>query len=131
MAALNENSIALLNTGGTTIADLSSTGATTLYTVPTGKVCIPVMAWLKVEGDVGAALVCSIGRSTALTDFVGATNGDNLDADEDAILMMPVPSATPATNKTYAAAVIIQFNVSVAGNAVAGKVWLFGFLFDA
>ena len=120
------NAITLLSS--TTIADLSSAAATTLYTVPAGYKAIPTEAWLEVGGNVAAALVCSIGRSTALTDFVGSTNGDNLDADEDVILMAPVPSATPATNKTYAAGVIIQFNVSVAGNAVAGKVYLFGFL---
>lgn len=126
MAFIETNGITLLS--ATTIADLSSVAATTLYTVPAGYKCIPTEAWLEVGGNVGANLVCSIGRSTALTDFVGSTNGDNLDADEDVILMAPVPSATPSTNKTYAAAVIIQFNVSVAGNAVAGKVYLFGFL---
>ena len=126
MAFIETNGITLLS--ATTIADLSSVSATTLYTVPAGYKCIPTEAWLETAADVGAALVCSIGRSTALTDFVGSTNGDNLDADEDVILMKPVPSATPATNKTYAAGVIIQFNVSVAGNAVAGKVYLFGFL---
>jgi len=72
----------------------------------------------------------TIGRSTALTDFVGTTNGDNLDADEDVILIAPVPSATPATNKLYAAGVIISIDVAVAGNAVAGVVYLFGFLID-
>lgn len=120
------NAITLLSS--TTIADLSSAAATTLYTVPAGYKAILDHAWLEVGGNVGANLVCSIGRSTALTDFVGSTNGDNLDADEDLILLMPVPSATPATNKTYAAGVIVQFNVSVAGNSVAGKVYLFGFL---
>lgn len=129
MASLREKSIALVS--ATTIADLSSVAATTLYTVPTGKVFIPTEAWLRVAGDVGANLVCSIGRSTAKTDFVGSTNGDNLDASGDCILMKPVPSATPATNKTYAAGVILVFDVSVAGNAVAGAVYLFGFLYDA
>jgi len=118
--------IAKLST--TAITSLAGVSATTLFTVPTGYKCILTEAWLETAGDVGAALVCSIGRSTALTDFVGSTNGDNLDADEDVILMKPVPSATPATNKTYAAGVIIQFNVSIAGNAVAGVVYLFGFL---
>ena len=126
MAFIETNGITRLST--TAIADLSSVSATTLYTVPAGYKLILDHAWLEVAGDVGAALVCSIGRSTALTDFVGSTNGDNLDADENVILMAPVPSATPATNKTYAAGVIVQFNVSMAGNAVAGVVYLFGFL---
>jgi len=128
MAALNENAITRLST--TAVADLSSETQTTLYTVPVGyKLCL-TEAWLEVAGDAGAALVVTIGRSTALTDFVGTTNGDNLDADEDIILMKPVPSATPATNKLYAASVIIQIDVATAGNAVAGVVYLFGFLID-
>lgn len=129
MASAKEKTAALLST--TAIADLSSAVATTLYTVPTSKILTLLYAILEVDGDVGAALVCSIGRSTALTDFVGSTNGDNLDTAGDQILMMPVPSATPATNKRYAAAVIIQFNVSVGGNAVAGRVHLYGTLRDA
>lgn len=129
MASLREKGIALVS--ATTITNLSSATATTLYTVPVGKVFVPTEAWLRCAADVGAALVCSIGRSTALTDFVGSTNGDNLDAANDIMLMKPVPSATPATNKVYAAGIIVQFNVSIAGNAVAGKVFLFGFLYDA
>jgi hypothetical protein len=129
MASLREKSIALVS--DTAIADLSATGQTTLYTVPTGKVFLPTEVWLRAAGDVGANLAFTVGRSTALTDFVGTTNGDNLDAAGDAILVKPVPSATPATNKTYAAGVIIQIDVAVAGNAVAGRVWLFGFLYDA
>lgn len=127
MAALNQNAITLLST--TAIADLSSVTATTLYTVPTGYRCILTEAWLVANADVGAALVCTIGQTGALTDFVGTTNGDNLDAQYDCILMKPVPSATPATNKSYAAATVIKINVSVAGNAVAGTVYLFGFLY--
>jgi len=128
MAALNENAITLLST--TAVADLSSATATALYTVPVGyKLCLS-HAYLEVAGDVGASLAVTIGRSTALTDFVGTTNGDNLDADEDVILIAPVPSATPATNKLYAAGVIISIDVAVAGNAVAGVVYLFGFLID-
>jgi len=108
-----------------TIADFSSATPTTLYTVPTGYVCYPLYALLECNADVGANLVFSIGKSTALTDFIGSTNGDNLDADNDFIFLGPVPSATPATLKKYTAGQIIQFNVSVAGNAVAGQVLLF------
>lgn len=129
MSSLREKAIALVS--DTAVADLSALVATTLYTVPTGKIFVPTEAWLRAADNVGDTLVCSIGRSTALTDFVGNTNGDNLDAAGDCIIMKPVPSATPATNKSYAAGVIIQFDVSVAGNAVAGRVFLFGFLYDA
>lgn len=115
----------------TAVADLSAVADTTIYTVPTGKVLVPNFAFLRAAGDVGAALVCSIGQNTAETDFVGNTNGDNLDAAGDMILMMPVPSATPATLKTYAAGTVIEFSVSVGGNAVAGRVFFYGTLYDA
>jgi len=127
MADLRESGIARLST--TSVSDLSSVAETTLYTVPTGKRCVLTEAWLVANADVGAALVCSIGQNGAETDFVGSTNGDNLDAQYDAIIMKPVPSATPAKNKSYAAGTVIKFNVSVAGNAVAGTVYLFGFLY--
>ena len=127
MAALKEKAIALLSS--TAVADLSSEIETTLYIVPTGKRCILTEAWLTVAGDVGAALVVTIGQNGAETDFVGTTNGDNLDAAYDVVLMKPVPSATPATCKSYAAATIIKFDVATAGSAVAGTVYLFGFLY--
>ena len=129
MASLRENALALVSS--TAIANLSTVTDTTIYTVPTGKVFYPHSALLRVAGDVGAALVCSIGQNGAETDFVGNTNGDNLDAANDMILMAPVPSATPATLKRYAAATVIEFSVSVGGNAVAGTVLLFGVLQDA
>ena len=128
MAALNENAAALLSTT-TVTTNLSATGATTLYTVPTGKTCVLSEAWLKAGGDVGASLAVTIGQVGALTDFVGTTNGDNLDASDDVILIAPVPSATPTTNKAYSAGTVLQINVAVAGNAVTGTVYLFGFLF--
>lgn len=125
---LNENGITLLST--TAIASFAATGATTLYTVPAGKKLVLFAAGIECAGDVGASLDFTIGRSTALTDFLGTTTGDNLDADEDMVWAMPVPSATPVKCKIYPAAAIIQINIAVAGNAVAGVVYLFGFLID-
>ena len=124
-----EKTIALLST--TAIADLSSEVATTLYTVPISKTCILSHAMLRVAGDVGAALVVTIGQVGALTDFVDSTNGDNLDAAGDVIRLAPVPSATPATEKEYTAGEIIQIDVATAGNAVAGTVYLYGTEDDA
>ncbi len=130
MPALQEKSIALLSTT-TVTTDLSTTGATTLHTVNIGKTCILSHAYLTAAGDAGAALIVTIGQVGALTDFVGTTNGDNLDAANDCILIAPVPSATPATNKQYTAGEIIQINVATGGNAVAGVVDLYGMEKDA
>ena len=126
MAFIETNGITLLST--TAIADFSSATETTLYTVPTGYKCVLTEAWLETAGDVGASLDVTIGQNGAETDFVGTTAGDNLDADEDIIILKPVPSAAPAKNKIYAAGTVIKFDVAVAGNAVAGVCYLFGFL---
>lgn len=115
----------------TAIADLSSAVETTIYTVPVGKTLILTKALLKVAGDVGASGACTIGQDGAETDFVGTTNQDNLDAAGDVILIAPVPSATPATLKEYAAGTVIKYDQSVAGNAVAGTLYLYGTLDDA
>lgn len=128
MSSLLENALTLLSS--TAIADLSSETQTTLYTVPTGKKLILHSAFLEAAADVGAALVVTIGQNGAVTDWVGTTNGDNLDADEDCILIAPVPSATPAKNKIYAAGTVIELDVATAGNAVAGVLHLIGFLID-
>ena len=128
MSRLVENGIALLSVT-TVTTNLSTTGATTLYTVPVGKSCILFPSWLKAAGDVGVSLAVTVGQVGALTDFIGTTNGDNLDAANDIILLAPVPSATPATNKVYAAGTVLQINIAVGGNAVAGTVYLFGFRF--
>lgn len=126
MSKAKKNVLSILSV--TTISDLSAVAETEIYIIPTADVGYLHSAFLEADGDVGANLVCSIGQNGAETDFVGATNGDNLDADNDFVLMAPVPSATPATLKKYAAATSIRFNVSVGGNAVAGKVILFGIL---
>jgi len=126
---LKEAADALLSV--TEIADLSSEAETTLYTVPTGKTLILTKALLRANGDVGASGVATIGQSGAVTDFVGTTNLDNLDAASDVILMAPVPSATPATLVEYVAAEVIKFDVATAGNAVAATCYLFGILDDA
>ncbi|HUT95293.1 MAG TPA: hypothetical protein VMY37_37915 [Thermoguttaceae bacterium] len=128
MADAKEKTVALLST--TTVGtNLATTGETTIYTVPAGKTCILSHAWLKASADVGGSLDFTIGQDTAETDFVGTTAGDNLDNANDVILIAPVPSATPTMQKAYAAGTVIKFKVTVAGNAVTGTVYLFGFLF--
>lgn len=129
MAALLENTDGLLSI--TAIADLSSAAETALYTVPAGKTLILTKAMLKVAGNVGASGVCTIGQDGAETDFVGTTNQDSLAADGDVITIAPIPSASPAKLKEYAAGTVIKYDQSVAGNAVAGTLYLYGTLDDA
>ena len=129
MPKAEESCIALLST--TAIADMTAVAATELYTVPPGKTCILAFAWLKVTADQGATLVFTLGRSTALTDWITTIAGDNLNAALDTIYIAPVPSATPATLKEYAAGVIISIDITAGGTGGAGTFYLFGFLDDA
>ncbi len=132
MADLKESGLTLLSdtAGGiTAITDMSVAAIQTLYTVPIGKTCILSHAIIEVSGDAGASGVLTIGKDAAAIDFVGTTNVDNLDADGDAILMAPVPSATPATLKAYAAGDVISLDIATAANAVTANVYLFGILY--
>jgi len=124
-----EKCIALLST--TAIADMTSTTQTVLYTVPPGKTCILAFGWLKGTADLGNNLAFTLGRSGTATDWITIINGDNLNANLDVIYCAPVPSATPATLKEYAAGIVIHFDLTVAGDAGAGTFYLFGFLDDA
>ena len=130
MGKLQETTLCLLQkTAITTFATVNA--ETTVYTVPAARTCILSHAWLKVAGDVGPNLVVTVGQDGDEDDWVGVTGGGNLDADLDAIIFSPVPAATPATLKEYVAAEKIIFKVTTAGNAVAGTLYLFGFLDDA
>ena len=125
MADLKEKSIALLST--TTVA-LNADADTTLYTVPTGKRCILSHAILVAGADASTSDI-SIGQNSAETDFVGVTNLDNLDAQYDAVLLAPVPSATPATLKSYAAGTVIEAQVSNQAGGATNTLYLFGTLY--
>ena len=66
MSALKENAVTLLST--TTVA-LNADADTTIYTVPTGKRCLPVYAMLVAGADAGTSDI-SIGANGSETDFV-------------------------------------------------------------
>lgn len=114
----------------TTLVPLNATGQTTLYTVPADKIFIPVMAVLRIGADASTSAV-TLGRVGALTDFLGTISLANLDADGDQGVLMPVPSATPAVLKTYAAAVVFQIDVTTGNGGATNYVDLFGYLVDA
>ena len=125
MANLNQNALTLLSA---TTVSLAADADTTIYTVPTGKRCILHSAILVAGADAGTSDI-SIGANGAETDFVGTTNLDNLDAQYDAMLLAPVPSATPATLKTYAAGTVIEAKVSNQAGGATNTLYLFGILY--
>lgn len=127
MASLKENAITKIST---TDIDFSGVGQTNLYTVPTGKVFIPIMAVVRPGADAGATIV-TFGRVGSLTDFLGAQNLGNLNAAGDMGILQPIPNATPVLLKTYAAGVVFQIDVTAALGGVNNDVDLFGFIVDA
>ena len=122
--------IAIKDLSGSVTVSLAAVAATTLYTVPTGFIAVIDHVDVIAGADAGAS-VATVGRSTALTDFVGAQTLSNLDAAGDKVTLMPVPNATPVKQKTYAAGVIIQMDVTTGSGGATNYVYLFGYLYAA
>lgn len=125
MAALKENAISLLS--ATTVA-LNANADTTLYTVPIGKRCILSHAIL-VAGADASTTTLSIGADGAETDFIPVNTLSNLDAQYDAVILMPVPNTTPTKTKSYAAGVLIQAQVTNQAGGATNTLYLFGILY--
>lgn len=111
----------------TTIA-LNADGNTTLYTVPAGKRAVLTKAVLVVGADAGSTDF-TIGQAGALTDFLGTQQCDNLNAQYDAGIFMPVPNATAALIKSYAAGTVIKAAVANQAGGATNTLYLFGFLY--
>jgi len=129
MGLLIEKGLYKLTSTPVTVS-LAGVAATTLYTVPTGKIMIPFAVCLVAGADCGVAQV-TLGRSTALTDFLTAQTLGSIDASGDMAWLMPIPAASPVLLKTYAAAVIFQIDVTVVGGGATNYVDLFGWLKNA
>lgn len=126
MPDLKEKSIGLLSV---TTVPFNANGQTTLYTVPAGKRCVPAMAAIVAGADAGATTQMSIGQVGALTDFIPLQTLSNLDAQYDAVWVMPVPNTTPTKAKSYAAGTVIQADVQNQSGGATNYVYLFGFLY--
>jgi len=107
---------------------LDADGETTIYTVPTGKTAVLTKAVLVVGADAGSTDF-TIGQAGALTDFLSTQQCDNLDAANDAGIFMPVPNATPAKIKAYAAGTVIKAVVANHAGGATNTLYLFGFLY--
>jgi hypothetical protein len=125
MANLKEKACTLLSS---TTVSLGADGATTLYTVPTGKRCVLSHAVLVAAADCGTSTI-SIGQVGALTDFLAANTLSAIDAQYDVATMRPIPNTTPLLSKSYVAGVVIQANVGSHAGAAGNTLYLFGFLY--
>lgn len=128
MGALNEKCLKLLSA---TVVAFNANGDTVLYTVPTGKRCVLVLAVAEAGSDAGATTALSIGANGSETDFVPAHTLSNLDAQYDVVILQPAPGTTPSKIKSYAAGTVIEAQVTNQSGGATNTVYLFGFLHDA
>lgn len=113
----------------TTTISFAGNGDTALYTVPTGLRCVLTKAIIVANGDAGATTTVSIGANGSTTDFVPANTLSNLDAANDAVILMPIPNTTPLKSKSYAAGTSIVATVGSYSGTTGNTIYLFGFLY--
>ena len=112
---------------GAVTVSLAAAAATTLYTVPTGYTAVIDHVDIIVGADAGASTL-TIGRSTALTDFLDTQTITALNAANAKGELRPVPNATTVKQVTYAAGVIIQVNVTAANGGATNTMIVWGYL---
>jgi len=125
---LKEKSVSLLSA---TTVSLAANADTTLYTVPVGKRCILSHAILVAGADAVTSDI-SIGQNGAETDFVGAIDLGNVDAQYDACRLAPVPVAAAASavkEKSYAAGTVIEAKVTNQAGSANNTLYLYGTLY--
>jgi hypothetical protein len=111
-----------------TTVTFGADGATTFYTVPTGKRCVLSHLIILAAADAGTTTITA-GQVGALTDFLPTNTLSNLDAQYDAVILRPIPNTTPLKSKSYAAATILQVDVGSHAGAAGNTIYAFGFLY--
>lgn len=125
-ASLAKQTLKLLSV--TTIA-FNADADTTIYTVPADRRCVLSHAIIVAAADAGATTTISIGAADSETDFIPNNTLSNLDAQYDAVIVMPIPNTTPLKTKSYAAAVVIEARVASQSGAAGNTIYLFGILY--
>lgn len=125
MGAFNEeNNVCLL---AIVTVNHSAAAQTTLHTVPSGFRCILDQVKIEAAGD-EADTDITIGQVGALTDFIGTTQLDNLDAQYDVVKIQPIQADPPVKQKSYAAGTVIQVDVTVANGNAGNTYFVYGTL---
>lgn len=112
-----------------TTVSFAANADTTLYTVPTGLRCVLHYAVVVANADAGATTQLSIGANGTETDFINAYTLSNLDAANDAVIVMPVPNSTPVKIKSYAASTVIQAQITNQSGGTGNTIYLYGHLY--
>lgn len=112
-----------------TTVSFAANADTTLYTVPAGVRCVLHYAVVVANADAGGTTQLSIGADSSETDFINAYTLSNLDAQYDAVILMPVPNTTPVKIKSYAATTVIQAQVTNQSGGTGNTIYLYGHLY--
>jgi len=110
----------------TTTVDFSSIGETALHTTLSGEYTVLTGAVVRAGGDAGGTEI-TIGQSGEVTDFLNTQTLSNLDAAHDAVILQPVPNATPVKLKAYSGEVEIRINIETAEGVSINWVDLLGY----
>jgi hypothetical protein len=130
VADLKEYAISLI--AQETDVDFNTDTDLTLYTVPAGKVFVPMAICISNASATFGSAVVSFGQSTAKTDFLGNQTLSGVNAAGDACWCLPVPNATAVGIVTYTAGeIFVMDRVTAAGSAATADVNVFGFIYDA
>lgn len=129
MADLKEKSIALLSS---TTVSFAAEAATTLYTVPTGKKCIPFAFCIRPGADPVDCTATFGSTGTSATSILDTqTFHTNVDSATEAGWALPVPAATTVAVPVLAAGDVIQITIAGGGGGATNTVDFFGYLVDA
>jgi hypothetical protein len=129
MADLKMYAEALLSS--TPSVDMKTVATTNLYTVPTGKTAIVTKVIIRNPSASLAGGVCTFGKTTAKTDFLGSQTLTNISTVTTGVaILQPVPNATPVLGLAYVATAIFCIDVTTGITAASGTATIdvFGYL---
>ena len=133
MADAKEKGLSLLSSTASVNLNAAADTETSLYTVPTGKTAVVVMAVIRsLSADTGAAVV-TLGKTGGTCDqFLGDQTLSNITASyaDQCLILQPVPNATPVASLVLDAAEAFGIEITTAaGSACTCTVDVFGFIF--
>jgi hypothetical protein len=128
---LNEKTVVLL--GAVDSVDLGNTATSqTLYTVPTGKKCVPDHVIIHNFSATAASCIVTVGQTGALTDFLPSQTLTACNSTDSVAILRPVPNALTVKHVQYSAATDIKIDVGTpAAGACLATVEFYGILYDA
>lgn len=135
MARAKEKTLALLGSATVNLAAVADTEVV-LYTVPTGKQAVPVMAVARDFDEAVDEAVVTLGITGGLCDeFLGDQTLTNVGAGfvDEALILQPIPNATPVASVVLDAAESFGVEITTAETTGAATcvVDLFGYEYDA